>query len=183
MDTIQSYFTLIVTLETSFIVLCLMIACCDYSEAKPIEHSMPRWFLFFFGQDFSFLFCFSERKKVFVKNAIKFTGIFTACPWTLRADGSERGWRPLTSALIKKFSPRPFRDSDHAMKSLNFILVLLVLALIRVDEGKDLLKVVYGNIITNMVLKERSSNCLLVSTWFRIFIFKGIFVFPRKSNV
>lgn len=85
-----------------------------------------------------------------------------------------------TSDLIKKFSPRPFRDSDHAMKSLNFILVLLVLALIRVDERKDLLKVVYGNIITNMV---RSSNCLLVSTWFRIFIFKGIFVFPRKSNV
>ena len=128
MDTIQSYFTLIVTLETSFIVLCLMIACCDYSEAKPIEHSMPRWFLFFFGQDFSFLYCFSERKKVFVKNAIKFTGIFTACPWTLRADGSEGGWRPLTSDQevlaasfpwlrsrneIVKLYPRPFSFGSY----------------------------------------------------------------------
>ena len=180
MDTIQSYFTLIVTLETSFIVLCLMIACCDYSEAKPIEHSMPRWFLFFFGQDFSFLFVFQKGKKFSWRMPLSLQGFSPPVPelWEQMDLSEDENLWPDQEVLaasfpwlrsrneIVKLYPRPFSFGS-----------------IRVDEGKDLLKVVYGNIITNMVLKERSSNCLLVSSWFRIFIFKGIFVFPRKSNV
>ena len=162
MDTIQSYFTLIVTLETSFIALSLMIACCDYSEGKSIEHSMPRWFLFF-SQDFSFLFVFQKGKKFSWRMPLSLQGFSPPVP-ELWADGSEGGWRHLTSALIKK-SSRPFRDLDHAMKSLNFILVLLVLALKRVDERKDILKVVYRNIITNMVLKERRVATVF---WFQL---------------
>lgn len=115
---------------------------------------------------------FRGNKKVFVKNAIKFTEIFTACPWTLsgRWNGILRLWplllwsRSFRVLLCLKSRNDIIKLYPHPFRFGSIIVNERILA--------------HRNIISKMVINAHS-NSLLVSG----FLFLKVFLFFWENQM